>query len=166
MEPGNEDGAYWAFHQIPPTGCAYKTDTLFVQLQAAALALTMAPHGSEITVLSTDGNSQSAGSASTLRSSKNCKLRVVKGTPTAYADLEKARVFEMDAVIVMPDFSQAKSKSEEDAGVLATYVLGISQILTQRLPPLRDCLLFTTYITSALFYLSAGDCLSKHRPIQ
>lgn len=89
---------------------------------AAALALTMAPHGSEITVLSTDGNSQSAGSASTLRSSKNCKLRVVKGTPTAYADLEKARVFEMDAVIVMPDFSQAKSKSEEDAGVLATIL--------------------------------------------
>ena len=32
--------------------------------------------------------------------------------------------------------------------------------------PLCDYLLCTTYITSALFYLSAGDCLFIHRDIQ
>ena len=31
--------------------------------------------------------------------------------------------------------------------------------------PFCDYLLCTTYITRALFYLSAGDCLSIHRPI-
>ena len=52
--------------------------------------------------------------------------------------------------------------------------MGFSQILTHCLLPLVECTTSNggnstataTYVTSALFYLSAGDCLSIHRPIQ
>ena len=82
---------------------------------ALQLAQSMAPNGSEITVLSDDG----FGGVS-LKSTKNCKLRVVRGVPTAYTDLERAKVHEMDAVIIMPDHAQGKA--EEDASVLATIL--------------------------------------------
>ena len=83
---------------------------------ALALAQSMAPAGSEITVLSDD---VSAGLES-LKSTKNCKLRVVRGVPTAYVDLDRAKVHSMDAVVIMPDHSQGKA--EEDASVLATIL--------------------------------------------
>ena len=81
---------------------------------ALGLAQSMAPAGSEITVLSDDAPSAS------LKSTKNCKLRFVRGVPTAYVDLERAKVHSMDAVVIMPDHSQGKA--EEDASVLATIL--------------------------------------------
>ena len=42
------------------------------------------------------------------------------------------------------------------------YVLGLSQILPQRLPPLRDYSLCTTYITNALWRPDYSDCLRIH----
>ena len=55
-----------------------------------------------------------------LRSTSKCKLRLLHGVPTSYVDLERAKVQEMDAVIVMPDHAQGKA--EEDASVLATML--------------------------------------------
>jgi hypothetical protein len=81
---------------------------------ALTLAQSMAPAGSEITVLSNDAP------PAALKSTKNCKLRVVRGVPTAYVDLERAKVHSMDAVVIMPDHSQGKA--EEDASVLATIL--------------------------------------------
>ena len=86
---------------------------------AVALAQSMAPAGSEITVLSDDAHLAAHG-AQKLKSSRNCKLRFVRGVPTAYADLERAKVHAMDAVVIMPDHSQGKA--EEDASVLATIL--------------------------------------------
>ena len=86
---------------------------------AVALAQSMAPAGSEITVLSDDAHLAAHG-AQKLKSSRNCKLRFVRGVPTAYVDLERAKVHAMDAVVIMPDHSQGKA--EEDASVLATIL--------------------------------------------
>ena len=83
---------------------------------ALELARSAAPAGSEITVLS---DHPGLGSAR-LESSRNCKVRVVRGVPTAYVDLERAKVHSMDTVVIMPDHSQGKA--EEDASVLATIL--------------------------------------------
>ena len=84
---------------------------------ALNLAQSMAPAGSEITILS---DSIPAREMAKLQSTRKCKLRLLRGVPTSYADLERAKVHEMDAVIVMPDHGQGKA--EEDASVLATML--------------------------------------------
>jgi len=84
---------------------------------ALNLAQSMAPVGSEITILS---DSVPPREMAELRSTSKCKLRLLHGVPTSYVDLERAKVQEMDAVIVMPDHAQGKA--EEDASVLATML--------------------------------------------
>ena len=84
---------------------------------ALNLAQSMAPAGSEITILS---DSIPPREMAELRSTSKCKLRLLHGVPTSYVDLERAKVQEMDAVIVMPDHAQGKA--EEDASVLATML--------------------------------------------
>lgn len=84
---------------------------------ALQLAQSVAPAGSEITVLS---DSVPKETLAKLKSTKKCKLRVLQGLPTSYDDLLRAKVQEMDAVVIMPDHAQGKA--EEDASVLATML--------------------------------------------
>jgi hypothetical protein len=85
---------------------------------ALGLAQSMAPTGSEITILSDEAIAR--GESARLRSTRNCKLRIVQGVPTAYTDLQKVKVHDMDAVIIMPDHS--RGKAEGDASALATIL--------------------------------------------
>jgi Trk K+ transport system NAD-binding subunit len=99
---------------------------------ALQLAQSVAPAGSEITVLS---DSVPKETLAKLKSTKKCKLRVLQGLPTSYDDLLRAKVQEMDAVVIMPDHAQGKA--EEDASVLAT-MLQTHAICVDAAPGLGD----------------------------
>ena len=58
--------------------------------------------------------------ARALKSTKNYKLRVMKGVPTSHRDLAAARVQDMDTLIIMP--KHTVDPAEADSSVLATVL--------------------------------------------
>ena len=92
----------------------YNDETLL----AVKLAQDMAPRGSEVTILAETIPADELGE---LRSTPNCKLRVVKGVPSSHEHLRSVPVYAQDSVVIMPG-RDLGSKAEEDATVLATIL--------------------------------------------
>lgn len=84
---------------------------------AVELVTEMAPLGSVVTILAENIPPDDMRS---LRSTKNCKLKVMKGVPTSHRDLVAAKVQDMDTIIIMP--KHTVDPAEADSSVLATVL--------------------------------------------
>ena len=84
---------------------------------AVELATEMAPPGSTLTILAEE---IPADDMRALKSTKNCKLIVMKGVPTSHRDLAAAGVQNMNTIIIMPDHKM--DPAEADSSVLATVL--------------------------------------------